>query len=133
MLHLIKLCVGVSCVRDLRKRQRAAGGEPCHVTRLRPRRYAEILDGGSIYWVIAGNIAARQRIRNIELLHDAHGTSRCRLVFARRLIAVHPVKHRPFQGWRYFAPVKVPLDITASNKHLPPKLFAALDSQGVIV
>lgn len=62
-LHLIKLCVGADSLQDLRDwvAQRsltamAAGLEPhsVHTTRMIPKRVEELLEGGSLYWVIKG-------------------------------------------------------------------------------
>ena len=50
-LHIIKLCVGVESLQDLRdwRAQRAAQGFPSWCpTRMAPKRADEILDGGSL-------------------------------------------------------------------------------------
>ena len=70
-LHLIKLCVGCDSVKDLedwireklreRKRRRLSS-EHMHRTRMVPKRADELRDGGSLYWVIRGEIMCRQRI-----------------------------------------------------------------------
>jgi len=71
MLHLIKLCVGVDSLEELagwqkkrlaEKKKKGQKPELIHVTRQTPKRAAELLDGGSLYWVIKGQIAARQRL-----------------------------------------------------------------------
>ena len=65
-INLIKLSVGTETIDDLAawqatKRARTSDGLPRHVTRMWPRREAEILAGGSIYWVIKGVLTCRQR------------------------------------------------------------------------
>jgi hypothetical protein len=69
-LHLIKLCVGCDSVDDLtgwirrRAKERKGRGqklEHVHVTRMVPTRRDELLDGGSLYWVIRGQISSRGR------------------------------------------------------------------------
>lgn len=119
-LHLIKLSVGAESVKDLRGwitervKQAKAKGLPArhiHVTRMTPKRDAELLDGGSIYWVIKGEISARQKIVAIEPFRDRDGIGRCRLVMEPKLIAVSPRPMRAFQGWRYFDPKVAPPDI----------------------
>jgi hypothetical protein len=119
-LHLIKLSVGAESVKDLRGwiaervAQAKSKGLPArhiHVTRMTPKRDAELLDGGSIYWVIKGEIAARTKLLAIEPFRDRDGIGRCRLVMEPKLIAVSPRPMRAFQGWRYFDPKSAPPDL----------------------
>lgn len=119
-LHLVKLSVGATSVKDLRdwiaervKLAKAKGQPPrhIHVTRMSPKRVDELLDGGSIYWVIKGEIAAREKILGIEPFRDKDGIGRCRLVMEPKLIAVSPRQMRPFQGWRYLDPKSAPSDL----------------------
>ena len=81
-LHLIKLCVGCDSVRDLQdwikqrlkeKRRRGEKPEHIHRTRMVPKRAAELTDGGSLFWVIRGEIACRQRIRDVRPFRDKDG------------------------------------------------------------
>src|SRR6516225_10725777 len=62
-LHLLKLAVGIEDIEHLRRiraaRAEERGGSWVH-TRNYPRRAAEILAGGSIYWIIRGQIRVRQ-------------------------------------------------------------------------
>ena len=87
-LHLIKLCVGAESIADLehwigeRLTAQKARGErlrPSHVTRMTPKRGAELVGGGSLYWVIKGQIAARQTLEELENFRDGDGIERCRL------------------------------------------------------
>jgi hypothetical protein len=119
-LHLIKLCVGAESIEDLeqwidqRIKERRKRGErqlALHVTRMAPKRGAELLDGGSLYWVIRGQVAARQVLKDIETFTDAEGIGRCRLWMAREVVPVLPRPYRPFQGWRYLAPKDAPPDL----------------------
>src|ERR1700761_6988778 len=119
MLHLIKLCVGVDTLQELAdwqkkrlKEKRAKGQKPelMHITRQFPKRTEELLDGGSLYWVIKGQIAARQRL--LELRPMKHqGVPHCGLVYHRELIAVRPRPRSAFQGWRYLEPGDAPPDL----------------------
>jgi hypothetical protein len=119
-LHLIKLSVGATSVKDLkdwiaeRVRQAKAKGQPgrhIHITRMTPKREEELLDGGSIYWVIKGEIAAREKLVGIEPFRDSEGIGRCRLIMEPKLIAVSPRPMRPFQGWRYLNVKDAPPDL----------------------
>ncbi len=84
-----------------RPRPKASPAHHIHVTRMTPKRAAELLDGGSIYWVIKGEIAARQKLIAIEPFRGKDGIGRCRLVMQPKLFAVSPRPMRAFQGWRY--------------------------------
>jgi hypothetical protein len=120
-VHLIKLCVGVDTVRELAEwqaerltRLERAGKVPelCHRTLQTPRRRDEVLDGGSLYWVIKGFVLVRQRV--IDLRPDAKddGTACCGIVLDDDLVATRPHPRRAFQGWRYLDPVDAPRDVT---------------------
>ena len=47
-----------------------------------------MLAGGSLYWVIKGEIAAREKIIAIEPFRDKDGIGRCRLVMQPKVFAV---------------------------------------------
>ena len=87
-VHLIKLAVGIDSFSHLVERQafrlaEAAGtDEPRlrHLTRSTPRRAEEILDGGSIYWVIKRAIRARLRFVDIDRAVNHKGVQRCALI-----------------------------------------------------
>lgn len=126
-LHLIKLAVGCDSVKDLqdwvreRMRQAKAQGLPrrhIHITRMTPKRDGELLDGGSLYWVIKGQIAARERLIGIEPFRDKAGIGRCRVAMEPKVIAVTPRPMRAFQGWRYLAAKDAPPDLSQSGKGL---------------
>jgi hypothetical protein len=142
MLHLIKLCVGVDSLEELarwqkqrlaEKKKKGQKPELVHVTRQTPKRAEELLAGGSLYWVIKGQIAARQRLLELRAMkHD--GVPHCGLVYDKKLV---PVARRPraaFQGWRYFDPKDAPPDIAAIKgaKGLPPALQAELAALGLL-
>jgi hypothetical protein len=127
-LHLIKLAVGAKSVDDVRKWQtaRTKQSPPLrHRTRNSPKRAAEILDGGSIYWVIAGVISVRQRIADIREAKQPDGTRCTDLVLHPALVPVRGRLMKPFQGWRYLAASDAPPDEAATGTtsgRLPEKL-----------
>lgn len=134
-VHLLKLCVGVDQVEQLEQWQgeRAARGEVLrHVTRNRPRRDDEVLNGGSIYWIIAGAIRVRQQIIELERVETDTGV-KCGLIFDPQLIRTVPWARRPHQGWRYLEDKDAPPDLTSGGEDddLPPDLRAALNNLGV--
>ncbi len=123
-LHLIKLAVGCDSVKELkgwvaeRMKVAKAKGLPqrhVHVTRMTPKRIEEILNGGSLYWVIRGEIAAREKVLAVEPFRDRDGIGRCRLVMQPKVIPVSPRPMRPFQGWRYLTEDAVPPDLTKTS------------------
>lgn len=138
--HLVKLSVGTETVDDLAAWQatahtRWADGQPRHVTRMWPKREAEILAGGSIYWVIKGFIQARQRVLRLEEVTGQDGIRRCAIVLDKDLIRVEATPKRPFQGWRYLKPEDAPRDLSADRAkedRLPPELQSALAEIGVL-
>lgn len=120
MLHLIKLCVGVSSVEELEawvREEKALADqigrpfEQTHVTRMVPNRGPELLDGGSLYWVIKGEVAARQALQDIRPFVDGEGVRRCALVLEPEVLRVRPRPSRPFQGWRYLKASDAPPDL----------------------
>ena len=124
-VHLIKLCVGCDSVRGLEdwikqklKAKRKGGEKPEHIhrTRMVPKRAAELTGGGSLYWVIRGEVLCRQRIRAIRPFVDNDGIGRCGVVLDPKVVLVEPRPHRAFQGWRYLAVKDAPRDLGKVSK-----------------
>ena len=142
MLHLIKLCVGVESLEELaawqkkrlaEKKKKGQKPELMHITRQTPKRAAELLDGGSLYWVIKGQIAARQQLVELRAV-VRNGVPHCGLVYDKKLV---PVMRRPraaFQGWRYFEPKDAPADVGGLKgaKGLPEALQQELAALGLL-
>ncbi len=117
-LHLIKLAVGAKSLEDVQAWQaaRAKLAPPLrHRTRNFPKRAAEILDGGSIYWVVNRVLSVRQRIEDIVEAKERDGTRCTDLVLHHRLVPVRGRVVKPFQGWRYLAPADAPEDIAGGG------------------
>lgn len=139
MLHLLKLCVGADSVEDLADWQSSQAplwpkGRAIHVTRMWPKREAELLAGGSLYWVIRGAVLARQRLLALEAVDEGDGVPRCALILDAAIVRTEPQRRAPFQGWRYLAPDAAPRDLAGGNARedrLPPALAAALAEMGV--
>jgi hypothetical protein len=117
-LNLIKLCVGCDSVKDLedwirekRRRTRGKKTEHIHRTRMVPKRAAELIDGGSLYWVIRGEVLCRQRLLAVRPFVDKEGIGRCNLVLEPKVTLVEPRPYRAFQGWRYLAVKDSPRDL----------------------
>ncbi len=143
-LHLIKLCVGADSLDDLRQwmaarmaeaKRRGAALRHVHVTRMTPKRAAEILDGGSLYWVIKGQISARQTIVAIEPFMDTDGVGRCKLWLDESVVAVAPRPMRAFQGWRYYEAKSAPPDLDETQPgfaEMPEALRRELAGLGLL-
>jgi hypothetical protein len=143
-LHLLKLCVGADSIRDLEdwiEENRIAHGrmgrvyEQAHTTRMVPKRMAEIIGQGSLYWVIKGQVSARQRILDIRPFTDGEGIGRCHLVMEQVVVPVEPRPFRPFQGWRYLAATDAPRDLGQRGEDaaaMPEELRRELAGLGLL-
>jgi hypothetical protein len=85
-----------------------------HRTRMVPKRIDELLDGGSLYWVIRGSVMCRQQLLDVRPFVDKDGIGRCQLVLKPKVVLVAPRPYRAFQGWRYLAPKDAPPDLDRS-------------------
>ena len=132
MLHILKLCVGCPTPQLLEEWQKARPDPIYHTTRMWPRREDEIIGIGSIYWVMGGEIRARQPILKFEETRGEDGIRRCKMIFERGLILVRPTPKRPFQGWRYLKHDDAPIDIgSIKDTDLPENLAIELSLLGV--
>jgi hypothetical protein len=132
-LHLTKVAVGCRTLESLEKRiaTRAVGGEVRVVTRMRPKRMAEIVEGGALYWIVRHRLVGCQTI----IRFDDRPDGRLDIVCADRLelVAAKPMKGH--QGWRYLAHEDAPLpgshDETGLST-LPPLLFVKLSALALV-
>ncbi|MFO0998296.1 MAG: DUF1489 domain-containing protein [Alphaproteobacteria bacterium] len=142
-VHLIKLCVGVDDIQDLAdwQRRRAAearrkGRKPViyHRTRFMPKRKDDVLEGGSLYWVIKGLVQVRQRITDLLPVTDKEGEVLCEIRLGQRLVRTVLTPHRPFQGWRYLEPEEAPPDQPKGvrSDDMPGEMVAELRSLGLL-
>ena len=132
-LHLIKLAVGISSFAGLRARQDSLRRPLRHTTRNFPRRSDEVLDGGSIYWVINRVVLARQRVHAIVAGDREDGSKGCDLLLDPELVAVRGRFVKPFQGWRYLTAEDAPADETTTGTDpLPPSLQRELARLGLL-
>jgi hypothetical protein len=144
-VHILRRAFRVDNFDDLKRSQkesmdaeRAAGRARRLYRRMRttPTRTEEILDGGSIYWVIKGYIRARQRILGIETRIEDEGRKRCFLHLDPKLVptVLHPSK--PRRGWRYLplgdAPADRELADDQSSDTLPSDMEAELRALGLL-
>jgi len=81
-----------------------------------PKRRDEILDGGSIFWVIGGFVQVRQRL--LDIIEDRwdDGTPCAGLVLDPVLVPVEARPVKAFQGWRYLDAASAPPDVAAMRQ-----------------
>lgn len=129
-LHMTKIAYGCPSLEVLEERL-AGHGEHARIhTRYRPTRFAEILDGGSLYWIVQHRILARAPILAFEETPEG----RWNIVIPSRLTAVAPRPKRAHQGWRYLAADKAPADLASfeGGEELPAALRAELGALGLV-
>ena len=143
-LNLIKLCVGCDSVAELsswikqrlkQKKARKEKPEHIHTTRMVPKRVDELLDGGSLYWVIRGQIMCRQDLVAIRPFVDKEGVGRCRLVLRPKVVPVEPRPFRAFQGWRYLNAKDAPRDLdraASGARNMPENMRRELRELGLL-
>ena len=145
-VHLIKLCVGCDSIEDLadwqverlKARRKAGEKKPqlFHRTFQTPKRRDELLDGGSLYWVIKGLVQVRQPLLDLTEGTKDDGTPCCLLILKNELVPVRPTPRRPFQGWRYLDPDEAPADLgrgaAGDIGAMPPKLRKQLAELGLL-
>lgn len=138
-LNIVKLCVGATSVEDLLDWHAAhrhiwPKGTTRHVTRMYPKKVAELLEGGSLYWVIKGVILARQTLLDFQEVRGEDGIARCAFVLDANVIRTEPAPRRAFQGWRYLDPTESPRDLPqgrGAETALPADLARALADIGL--
>lgn len=144
-LHLVKLCVGAQSIDDLSSWQagrlaeaqrRGVPGRLAHTTHQAPKRTADLLDGGSLYWVIKGVIQVRQRLIGFDDGQKEDGSRCCLLLLDPELVPVRPAPRRAFQGWRYLAAEDAPPDMTGDSASemagMPARMRRDLAELGLI-
>ena len=138
-LHILKMCVGCDSIEDLREWQqnRQLRGEGLfHRTRNMPKRAEEVLAGGSLYWIIKGEVRVRQRITGLDPGVDGEGTRFCLIRLDRPLVDTVRQPRRPMQGWRYLDAADAPADRDPSHKdeveQMPEEMRKELRALGLL-
>ncbi|MBC7506823.1 MAG: DUF1489 family protein [Sandarakinorhabdus sp.] len=128
MLHLTKVAVGCPDIETLERLQRERwGGDACSLTRFMPKRASELI-GGSLFWIIAHRLVARQTILSLDMVTTEWGL-KCRIGLVPGPVAVAAVPKRAHQGWRYLAAEDAPPDAgLAAGDALPLGMVRDLQS-----
>jgi hypothetical protein len=141
--HIIKLAVGPESISDLiefqaqrlkEKKRNGQKPELMHITRQTPKRADEVLDGGSIYWVIKGFVCARQKLLELRPV-TRDGIAHCGLVLDKEVVRVKLQPRRAFQGWRYFDPKDAPADLPKGKdgmEGMPEKMRREMAELGLL-
>jgi len=138
-LNIIKLSVGSESISMLTQWQSERRAQlninySLHVTRMWPKREAELLDGGSIYWVIKGAIQVRQKLIGFDEIIGQDGIRRCGFKLDPELVSTTKALRRPFQGWRYLKSEDAPSDLSEkreSDDEMPEEMQQYLAKLGV--
>ncbi len=134
MLHLTKVAYGCTSLADLTERvarRAAVEGQMFMTTRYLPKRHAEILGGGSLFWIIKHQLVARAVIMNFT--QNAEG--RMDIMLEPRVIPVRPIPRRAHQGWRYLEGADAPSDLIDGSLEgdiLPAGLISELSDLSLI-
>jgi len=137
-IHLVKLCVGADDISDLvnwQKHLQSRYKRVFHTTRMVPKRVPDLLEGGSIYWVIKRQIRVRQTILDVGEFVDDQGIRRCHLMLDPTLVETRLMARRPFQGWRYLQPSDAPDDMPQGievDEDMPEDLRNELMQMGLL-
>lgn len=134
MLHITKVAYGCSSLAELVERvaaRVALDGQMFMSTRYLPKRQAEVLAGGSLFWIIKHQLVARAGILGFA----ANDAGRHDILLEPRVIPVKPYPRRAHQGWRYLEGSDAPADVLDGNMagdELPPELIGELAGLSLI-
>ena len=141
MLNMLRLAVGVRDVDHLRQYQidretlsLPGINEPAvyTTTRMVPSRAAELIQGGSLYWVVKGQIRVRQEFLAIDTVEGEGDRPLARLILRAHWVLTVPTICRPFQGWRYFPGMHAPADLGTAAADEPTAMLSELRALGLI-
>ena len=130
-LHLTKVAFACRDFEALQARiaGRVVDGEVRVVTRMRPKRAAELI-GGGLHWIVKHRLVACQEI----LRFDDREDGRIDIVCSPELVAIAPRHCRAHQGWRYLEQ-----QAEAGNDNdesgvaaLPPQLYGRLAALALV-
>jgi hypothetical protein len=142
IINLLRMAVRIESVSQLKNIQleRIANTEGGHLhtyTRNMPKRIDELIDGGSIYWVVKRLIRVRQKIIGIEKITNDEGRKFCAIELDPSHTLLDPRPQKPFQGWRYLKPEESPPDAPSGgavdfDSDMPPEMMMELRELGLL-
>lgn len=142
-VHLLRMAVGVESLAHLKQiqseRLRQTEGRNENglytFTRNFPKQVDDLIDGGSVYWVVKRFIRVRQEILGIEKRENDEGKSFCAIRIDPVLKRVVARRQKAFQGWRYLRPKDIPEDLQSSTfaaNEMPSEMADELRELGLI-
>ena len=143
-VNLLKPAFRVNDIHEFARRQknfymRTEDGEilyPVRTTR-RPARIDDLLNGGSVYWVVKNQISCRQEIMDIAEIPPDTPEDKAVYLFLcdPKIILTQPLPQKHFQGWRYLKPDRAPKDrgvFDENQKRPPPEMEKDLTELGLL-
>ncbi len=130
-LHLTKVAYGATSLEEMRGWFATRGKEARLTTRYLPKRHAEIVPGGSLFWIFKHQLVMRSEILRFE---EAEG-GKTNIVISTELIPVHPRPKRAHQGWRYLDEADAPIDLGEGQEPgetMPGNLASELARLGLV-
>ena len=135
--HLKKIAVGIETVERLKIRQEMifrTYGRLFHSTRNMPKKREELIQSGSMFWIIKRYVLVRQKIINIIPVIREDGSKGCEIELDKNLTKVIPTKMKPFQGWRYYLEEEIPQDLNVNcneDDEVPEQIRSELIKLGL--
>ena len=141
-VNLLRMAVRIQSISQLKEiqteRRALTDGKRLHsFTRNMPRRTDELIDGGSIYWVVKRLIRVRQKIIGIEKMTNEEGKKFCAIELDPSHILLEPRSQKPFQGWRYLKTEESPADapdggVANFGLDMPSEMMVELKELGLL-
>nr|WP_279639176.1 DUF1489 family protein [Sphingomicrobium sediminis] len=129
---MTKVAFGAKTLPTLEKRiaARAQGGEVRIVTKRRPIRHAEVVNGGRLHWIVKHRMVAKSKVLRFEPRNDG----RWDIVISAKLEGCAAMPRRAHQGWRYLEEKDAPGEQGDDSgiSELPPRLYGKLASLALI-
>lgn len=141
-VHFLKPALQIQDIYEFTQRQQirmkqidGKAAYPVYTSR-RPARQNDLLNNGSVYWIVKNHIQCRQAIHDILEIPGENGEKPAYVLLCDpQLIRTWPQPQRAFQGWRYLEPAKAPADIgpvRAEDTPPPPDMAKLLLEAGLL-
>jgi hypothetical protein len=130
-LHLTKVAYGATSLEEMREWFSARGDVARLTTRYLPKRHAEIVPGGSLFWIFKHQLVMRSEILRFEEAESG----KTNIVISTELVPVHPRPKRAHQGWRYLDEADAPIDLgdgQEPGETMPGNLASELARLGLV-